>query len=198
MSPIKLEPWEAFPDIWPTQAKYFTWLRGALRRVWATYPAKIVWKKSQMFLPPAEYKGKAKTLGQCHYCKCHFPASHLEVDHLVQAGACNSWDTSYEFLAKLLDCSSNWVLTCKPCHKVKSYAERMGIDLLSAKLKKDVIFLTGNLDKSSIVAAAFDTGYNPDLLSNAQGRKKFLEWLSYSAPTKFGELYERASRSSGS
>ena len=26
------EPWEAYPDVWPTKASFFSWLRGGLRR----------------------------------------------------------------------------------------------------------------------------------------------------------------------
>jgi 5-methylcytosine-specific restriction endonuclease McrA len=181
----KLEPWEAYPEVWKSQSAYFTWLRGSLRRIWSTYPAKIVWKKAKLFSPPQSYTGRAKLLGQCHYCRRHFPASSLEVDHVLQAGKCNSWDTSYDFLHSLLDCSNNWVLACKECHKVKSYAERMGISLEDAQLKKNVIAILKKTTKPNLVALALDAGYDPDLLSNDNGRKKFVTWLSSSSPDLF-------------
>lgn len=133
------QPWEKYPTIWKNQAAFFTYLRGHLRLLWSRYPAKIKWKTAQMVKPPVGYTGRAKTLGECHYCKEMFAASHLEVDHVIQAGTCNSWETSTEFLYKLLDCNDNWVLACKPCHKIKSYAEKQDISFEEARLEKQII-----------------------------------------------------------
>lgn len=134
------EPWESYPNIWRSQAAFFAYLRGGFRLIWSRFPPKLEWKKRQMTTtPPEGYTGRGKSFGKCHYCSCMFTASSLEVDHVQQAGTCNSWETSQEFLHNLLDCNDNWVLACKPCHKVKSYAERTGVNFEQALLEKKVI-----------------------------------------------------------
>lgn len=168
------EPWESFPAIWKTKAAFFTYLRGSIRRIWARYPAKLEWKKTQLVNPPVGYKGRAKKLGKCHYCSEMFPASNLEVDHLNQAGACNSWETALEFLHKLLDCNGNWVLACKPCHKVKSFAERKGIDFKLALIEKKAIAFCKQ-DKQKVIDFLAEHQYNGSSVSTAAKRRKLVE-----------------------
>lgn len=165
------EPWETYPEIWKTQASFFTYLRGAIRLIWSRYPAKLAWKQKQLSDPPPEYTGRAKKLGTCHYCQAKFPGSRLEVDHVSQAGQCNSWETAFQFLRKLLDANNNWVLACKPCHKVKSFAERNGQNFEEALLEKEVIAFMKR-PKEEVVAFCIRNGYSSPALRNAEQRRK--------------------------
>lgn len=165
-----LQPWEAFPDIWKSQAAFFTYLRGQLRLTWSRFPAKLKWKASQLVSPPKGYTGRAKKLGKCHYCGEMFAASHLEVDHVQQAGSCNSWETAAEFMYNLLDCNDNWCLACKACHKIKSYAEKQGLDFEEARLQKRVIEWMKKPTKT-IVEFLVKNGYNSNSLTNATKRR---------------------------
>lgn len=163
------EPWQIHPDIWKNQVAFFTYLRGHLRLLWSQYPAKLKWKTSQLRLPPKGYTGRAKKLGTCYYCSCDFPASHLEVDHVQQAGQCNSWETAHQFLKNLLDCNENWVLACKPCHKVKSYSEAQGISFAEAAIQKKVI---AHCKLKTNIQLALLSGYGYNDCSNADKRKQ--------------------------
>lgn len=166
------EPWELYPSIWKSQAAFFAYLRGGLRLIWSRFPPKLLWKKGQMTsVPPEGYVGRGKTFGKCHYCREMFTASALEVDHVSQAGTCNSWETSADFLHNLLDCDDNWVLACKPCHRVKSFSDRTGTSFKQAALDKRVIAFM-KLDKDVVVAHCIRNGYNERVLKNAAGRKK--------------------------
>lgn len=167
------EPWEQYPGVWKTKASFFVYLRGHLRLLWSRYPAKIEWKKAQMVKPPKGYTGRAKTLGKCHYCNEMFAASHLEVDHVIQAGSCSSWDTAYQFLHNLLDCNDNWVLACKPCHKIKSYAEKDGISFEEARAAKRVIEIT-KLPVKKVLEFLMQHGYTGVSVSNATKRKELV------------------------
>lgn len=167
------EPWEIYPAIWPTKTAFFTYLRGQLRNLWSHYPAKLKWKNAQLIAPPKDYEGRAKKLGQCFYCKQYFAASHLEVDHLSQAGECNSWYTSQQFLYRLLDCNDNWALACKPCHKCKSYAERMNISFSDAQAVKEAIRIEKEENLDDILAFCIAFGYNDN--STKQRRRENLE-----------------------
>lgn len=166
------QPWEAYPSVWRNQTAFFTYLRGHLRLLWSRYPAKIEWKKKQMSPPPKGYTGRAKTLGKCHYCQEMFAASHLEVDHVQQAGSCNDWETAQQFLYNLLDCNDNWVLACKPCHKIKSHAEKSGATFGEAKLDKQVIEITKNT--KSALDFLRQHGYTGSLVSNTTKRKQLV------------------------
>lgn len=171
--PLRKEPWEVYPEIWKNKSAFFTYLRGGIRQIWSRYPGKLAWKKSVLVDPPSTYLGRAKKLGQCHYCNEFFSASSTEVDHVEQAGSCNSWDTAAEFLHALLDCDSNWVLACKPCHKIKSYAERQGIPFEEAMTAKRVIEFM-KYDTKDLLVFCKRYGYNADTLGNATKRKAAL------------------------
>lgn len=166
-----LEPWEIYPEIWRNKTAFFTYLRGHLRLLWSRYPAKLKWKSAQLRSPPKGYTGRAKKLGTCHYCSCDFAASHLEVDHVQQAGQCNSWETAHQFLKNLLDCNGNWVLACKPCHKIKSYSESQSISFEEARVAKEVIELMKPCNKAKMLALLKDNLYN---CKNSVERKKAL------------------------
>ena len=164
-----MEPWEKYPEIWKTESSFFVYLRGHLRNLWQHYPAKIVWKKSQMVKPPVGYTGRAKSLGRCTYCDEWFAASNLEVDHITQAGSCNSWETSNQFLHNLLNCNDNWCLACTPCHKIKSYSERTGLSFDDAALQKDVILIMKQPTKE---IQEFISSYGDFLRGNSKERKE--------------------------
>lgn len=168
------QPWQSYPTIWKTEAAFWAYVRGGVRLIWSRYPAKLEWKKKQMTpVRPESYTGKGKTFGQCHYCKATFVASALEVDHVEQAGSCNSWETFRQFTENLLDTNDNWVLACKPCHKVKSYAERTGKNFEEALIEKRVIEFMKK-SKDEVVAFCEGFGYNSASLRNAAQRRETL------------------------
>lgn len=164
------EPWELYPSIWKSKASFFTYLRGQLRLTWSRYPAKLQWKSKQLVLPPKGYTGRAKKLGKCSYCEQMFAASSLEVDHKAQAGTCNSWESAQTFFHNLLNCNDNWCLACKPCHKVKSLAERNGTSFEEARLEKQVIEFIKQPTKT-VVEFCVKNGYNERSLTNATKRR---------------------------
>lgn len=137
------EPWEEFPDIWPTKAKFFSWLRGCLRGgVWNKYPPKLVYKKSACQAPPPEwYKGRAKTGGVCALTGKWDVQSKMEVDHIHGNASLNDWSDVTPFIQHLCAQRNNMQVVGKEAHKVKSYADRQGITFEEALLEKRVIAL---------------------------------------------------------
>lgn len=170
------QPWELYPHIWKNETAFFTYLRGHLRLLWSRYPAKNDWKESQMVKPPKGYTGRAKSLGKCYYCNEMFAKSHLEVDHVQQAGTCNSWETAQIFLYKLLDCNDNWVLACKPCHKIKSYAERHDMAFDEAMLEKQIIEFCKK-PKQKVLDFLAEHQYTGISVSSAAKRRKLVELI---------------------
>lgn len=165
------EPWQHHPTIWKSEAAFWAYLRGGLRLIWSRYPPKLAWKKAQMQPPPEGYTGRAKSMGRCVYCNELFAASHLEVDHVSQAGSMNSWETAVTFLHNLLDCNNNWVLACRPCHKIKSFAERTGLSFAAAFAEKRAIADMKTMSKENVIAFCINNGYNERSLRTAKARR---------------------------
>ena len=128
-------------DIWPTDAAFFTWLRGAMRKaIWQFHPIKLKYKKSCVQPPPPEYTGRAKGLIQCALTGEWVGQSMAEVDHIEGHSSFKCVDDLLPYmmhlaLPKELQCVS------KEAHKVKSYAERMGISFEDALVEKRAIAL---------------------------------------------------------
>lgn len=164
--------------MWANSAAFFTYLRGAIRQIWSRYPAKLKWKQEQLTdTKPDGYTGRGKKFGKCHYCDCQFAASSLEVDHVDQAGSCNSWETAYAFLHKLLNCNDNWVLACKPCHKIKSYAERYKLDFEEARAVKMAVAYEKHYTLKAIIDFCAAAGYNSASTKSAKGRREALKQI---------------------
>ena len=128
-------------DVWPTNAAFFTWLRGAMRKaIWQFHPIKLKYKKSCVQPPPPEYTGRAKGLIQCALTGELVGQSMAEVDHIEGHSSFKCVDDLLPYmmhlaLPKELQCVS------KEAHKVKSYAERMGISFEDALIEKKAIAL---------------------------------------------------------
>ena len=136
----KKYPWETHSHIWKTKAAFFTYLRGNLRKaVWDTYPVKLDFKNKNVYPPPPDYKGRAKSGACCSLSGEWIPKSYLEVDHKIGSASLREWNDIMPFLEHLLLCDKNLALVSKEAHRIKSYAERMGITYEDAEVEKKYI-----------------------------------------------------------
>jgi len=145
--PVKLMPWEQLPDVWKTKAAYFQWLRGQMRKAWSRHPVKIAYKNSRR---TREEIGKKldKSTGKpalvwalpCDQCGHVFPQGNVEVDHIIRAGSFRDWEDCEHWLMSLMQISfADLQLLCKPCHKIKSYAETHHMTFGQAMAEKAAI-----------------------------------------------------------
>lgn len=133
-------PWEAAPEIWPTKASFFTFLRGALRRaVWEKWPLKLQFKNEVCELPPADYKGRAKSGTYCALSGEWVGKSAGEIDHIIGNISLKNWEDVLPFIQHLCATKENMQFVSKEAHKVKSYAEKMGISFETALIEKQTI-----------------------------------------------------------
>jgi len=80
---------------------------------------------------------RVKSVGQCQICSEWFANSSLQVDHATPAGSIgNSWEGYFNWFYDLLADQSNMQLVCKPCHLIKTHADRLGVSFEEAKIKK--------------------------------------------------------------
>ena len=166
-------PWQDPNSIWNTKAEYFTWLRGALRRIWSDYPLRKQWKKTALRPVTDEEKRQrvfhpsTKNVGQCFYCKQWMAGSKLEVDHITPSLGCYSYETAQDFLWHCAGLTSDcFQLCCKPCHKIKTHADKQGISFEKAKAEKRAIALQKTKEDKAFIENA---GYDPE--SNATKRR---------------------------
>lgn len=145
-------PWLWYPDIWATKSKFYTWLRGSLRKaVWNTSPIKITFKNKSCSPPPSGYTGRAKSGAYCALSGDWDGKSALQVDHKIGNVSLNDEEDILEFIKHLIPPPNSLQLVTKEAHKIKSYSEKQGVSYEVAyaekqaieviKSKKDVEFL---------------------------------------------------------
>lgn len=80
---------------------------------------------------------------QCNLCGIYHPQNFVEVDHLEGHTSLKSKDDLLTFFESIVFVTADDLqLVCKDCHKIKSYAERMGITFQQAKVEKYIIYLS--------------------------------------------------------
>lgn len=129
-----------YPHIWPTKASVWSYIRGALRRgMWEKSPIKFDYKNKSVSSPPDGYTGRAKSGTECALTGEWTGKSKLEVDHIEGHKSLLCEDDVINFIIHLLPLEGELQLVDKEAHKVKSYAERMGITYEQALIRKDII-----------------------------------------------------------
>ena len=140
---INYKPWEEYPELWKTEAAWWAYLRGSLRRgLWEKSPIKFQYKNNECTKPPEGYTGRGKTGSPCALTGDWVNKSNLEVDHINGNIPLLSWEDVVPFILHLVPPKGTLQLVSKEAHKIKSYAERKGISFEEAKTEKRVIELT--------------------------------------------------------
>ena len=107
-------------DTW-TEARYFQFIRTALRSAFTRYPVRYqVLKKAGR---PVTGK-RHKTEYQCASCNEYFKQADVQVDHIVPAGSLKTYQDLPAFVERMYCEADGLQVLCKPCHKVKTAEER--------------------------------------------------------------------------
>ena len=167
----KVEPWEAYPEVWKTKSSFFSWLRGGFRKaIWQFYPGKIIFKKSKLTKPPKEYKGKAKSGAVCALSGVWTGNSRLEVDHVKGEASLRDWDDIVPFIQHLCTTDDNMQLVDREVHRIKTYAERQGISFDDAMFEKKYILPFKKLNAEAQKKQLTDLAIPSIMLSTAAKR----------------------------
>lgn len=123
-----------------------SFLRGGIRRsLWNKSPIKLQFINSareRIPNPVAKNRTKFPMVwgGRCALCDKLFAMKDLEVDHKKGNHSLLSLEDIQPFVEGIVCVSvSDLQLVCKPCHKAKSHAEKMGMTLEDARIEKEVI-----------------------------------------------------------
>ena len=140
-----VEPWTCCPDVWPTKAKFFQWMRGQMRRAWSRHPVKVSYMANHRERVPLGRVTTKNPTGLVWGCKCEHCGTlkrqtECEVDHIEAAGSFKGWEDFEAWMMKLMHINWDSIrVVCNECHRIISYAERTGKTFEEAKLEKEAI-----------------------------------------------------------
>lgn len=128
------EPWD---DCGWSKARYFAFIRSALRSAHMRYPAAQRYLHSKAYKAPAGMR--AKFLVDCEICGKAVAKSKADKDHIIPAGRLNDYGDIGDFARRLFTDFDGYQLLCDACHGIKTLADRRGISFEDAKIEKVVI-----------------------------------------------------------
>ena len=105
-----------------TKARYFQFIRSALRQAFMRYPVKQKVKQDNRRAVTGQ-RHKFEYL--CAGCGNWFKEKEIEVDHIVPAGSLNDYDDLPGFVKRLYCEPEDMQILCKEnCHAAKTASER--------------------------------------------------------------------------
>jgi hypothetical protein len=112
----KTPPYENW-DKW-TQARFWTFIRSALRNAWNKYPPKFeALKQAEIGRRINKNTGKLAKHYMCSECGEVFIAKDVVVHHKVDAGMLKTYEDLPLFVKNLFCNVNDLSVVCKPCHK---------------------------------------------------------------------------------
>jgi hypothetical protein len=139
------KPWEQCPYIWKSEAQFWTFVRGVLRKGWSKHPVKLEFIKAnrKRIINPVE-KNRTRfpeCWGMtCSICGCDTAQKDIEIDHIGEGSSFTGLHDAEKYVAHLFLVDYNSIRpVCKPCHKIENQRQRKGITFEEARLDKEVI-----------------------------------------------------------
>lgn len=123
-------PYPAYRE-WTT-SRFWSFIRGALRAKFRSWPPKYVAKASAMqavqegVYKTGRHAGEAKYVNyfKCSVCSENFRDKDIEVDHKIPAGSLKCKEDLPGFVERMFCPAEHLQVICKPCHKMKTAEER--------------------------------------------------------------------------
>ena len=104
-----------------TEARYWQFIRSALRQAYSRYPVKFQVKK-EAERTVTGYRHKYEY--QCAECSGWFTGKEIQVDHIEPAGKLSSYKDLAGFVKRLFCEADGMQVLCLECHQSKTNAER--------------------------------------------------------------------------
>lgn len=120
-SKARTPPYEQYPE-W-SQAKFFGFLRSALRSASSRWPPKYqcLNAATRPYVGPDKRRKKER---QCAHCKEWFATTQTQADHIIPAGSLSSWEDLVPFVQRMFVGIEGFQCLCSECHTVKTTKER--------------------------------------------------------------------------
>ena len=107
-----------------TEARYFSFIRSALRRASMKYPVKNDVLDAGRKNKPKGAPGRHQYIYQCAECSKWYERKRIDVDHIVEAGSLKTFDDLPGFVSRLFCEADNLQLLCngpQGCHNKKTH-----------------------------------------------------------------------------
>ena len=176
-----MEPWVEHSNIWKTESAFMSWVRGGIRGgLWKRHPVKLefIKRNKEMLVntnPRSMKRFPFVAGGRCALCNEMHSMSEIEVDHKTGNSSLRSMNDVRSFIESMILVSfDDLQLVCKPCHKIKSYAEKQGIPFEAARVEKKIIEVC-KLPADAVIAWLVERGATP--AGTVKGRKEQVSQL---------------------
>jgi hypothetical protein len=174
------KPWLCEGSPWKTEAAFWAWVRGVLRKGWSKHPIKLEYIKKFRKRIPNPVAKNAKRFPECwgmtcSICQKDTVQSMIEIDHIGDSHSFTGLHDVASYVAHLflVDFTSLRPL-CKPCHKIVNQSQRAGVSFEEAAIQKEVIAICKKPVKD-IKQFCYDYGYTDVQLSNPEKRRAAVE-----------------------
>ena len=171
-----INPWEQCPDIWKTEAEFWTYLRGVFRKGWSSYPLKLAYIKAnrKRIINPSENNRKRfpECWGMtCALCGKDTVQKEIEINHKGNNCSFTGISDTEKYVSHLFMVNfSSLEPVCKSCHKIYTYSQKQGISYNESANIKYAIKIMKEENVKDILYFLESYGYN-DCTSNAKRRK---------------------------
>lgn len=119
--------------------KMCTILRSSVRQTWMMSPVRLL-KLEMGRIADIDDSTRTKWLIECEHCKSKVKMTDVEVDHIKGEHALLSLSDVEQFARSILDVTlDDLQIICKPCHALKTYAERYNVSIEYATIELKVI-----------------------------------------------------------
>ncbi|URC15304.1 endonuclease [Paraglaciecola Antarctic GD virus 1] len=147
-------------------------LRSNVRKTWMQSPTRLL-KLEMARIADMDPTTRTKWKCECEHCNELFKMDEVEVDHIKGEHALSTLSEIEKFARSILDVTlDDLQVFCKPCHEIKTYAERYGMTFEEAKLAKVVIRWVKMIPVDAQKLLLLGYGYDLAAVSNAANRKK--------------------------
>lgn len=117
---MKTPPFHVYPQ-W-TEARFWGFLRSALRRASDRFPPKQ--QAKTLHRRPYKGGGRQKWEYQCVECGKWFAEKDIQIDHIEPVGALKDWSHLPDFCKRLFCGVEGYQVMDKQCHQAKTNRER--------------------------------------------------------------------------
>lgn len=138
------EPWTLSYITHKTEKAFLDYIRGGIRQgIWKKAPVKLAFlsnRKPKRMINKAS--GRMCKHNQCDICREWIanPGKNMEVDHINPTNGFSCIEDASRFIQDLVYISvQDLQHLCKPCHRIKTLADRRKIPFEEAKIEKEVI-----------------------------------------------------------
>lgn len=137
---MKNKPWLVNGAPWKTEAAFWAWIRGQLRRGWNRHPIKHLYIKQNRYKAQGK-RGKMIWHLDCEQCRCPTPQTNIEIDHIIPAGSFTCKADIADFVERLYVVTFDTIrAVCRDCHEILTHQERHKIEtFFEAAIDKKVI-----------------------------------------------------------